>query len=62
MAKDTLKSANLKCLYLRNNLIQVIQGKRNYYAGLDQLPNLVELELYDNKIIKIEGLDALTNL
>lgn len=40
---------------LRNNLIQVIQG-------LNDFPNLIELELYDNKILKIDGLDALLSL
>ena len=53
--KEGLKSVNLKVLMLRNNLIQVIQG-------LNDFPNLIELELYDNKILKIDGLDALLSL
>ena len=41
---------------LRNNLIQVIQGIVSHYIGLNGFPNLVELEMYDNKIVKIQGL------
>lgn len=47
---------------LRNNLIQVIQGSGNHILGLNDFPNLIELELYDNKILQIDGLDALLSL
>jgi hypothetical protein len=47
---------------LRNNLITEIKGTPHAYAGLNQLPNLVELELYDNKIVKIDGLQGLLQL
>ncbi len=60
--KEGLKSVNLKVLMLRNNLIQVIQGSENHILGLNDFPNLIELELYDNKILQIDGLDALLSL
>ena len=40
----------------------VIKGTRMLISGLDCLPNLIELELYDNKILKIQGLDKLIHL
>lgn len=42
-------------LSLRTNLINKIEG-------LDDCINLEELDLYDNKIIKIENLEKLTKL
>lgn len=60
--KEGLHSDKLQVLMLRNNLIEVIQGTPYFMQGLEKFPNLLELELYDNKIIKIEGLEALTNL
>lgn len=60
--KEGLHSNNLKYLYVRNNLIQVIQGTAHVYVGLQGFPNLIELELYDNKILKVENLEAFTNL
>jgi protein phosphatase 1 regulatory subunit 7 len=48
----------LQVLLLRNNLIPAIVGKVSLKAGLNQLPQLIELELYDNKIVKIEGLEG----
>jgi protein phosphatase 1 regulatory subunit 7 len=45
----------LKFLSLRNNLIKSIEG-------LENCINLEELELYDNKIVKIENLENLKKL
>ncbi len=45
----------LKFLSLRNNLIKTIEG-------LENCINLEELELYDNKIVKIENLENLKKL
>ena len=45
----------LKFLFLRNNLIRTIEG-------LENCVNLEELELYDNKIVKIENLENLKKL
>jgi Leucine-rich repeat (LRR) protein len=44
-----INSSNLRALYLRNNLIKEI-------VGFDFCPNLVELELYDNRLLEIKGL------
>lgn len=46
---------NLRILTLRNNLIRKIEG-------LELCTQLEELELYDNKIVKIEGLSTLKKL
>ena len=43
IVKEGLQSPNLKYLFLRNNLIQVIQGRAILYEGLNGFPNLVEL-------------------
>jgi Leucine-rich repeat (LRR) protein len=62
IASNALISKNLKSLLLRNNLISKIEGMANVIKGLGKLNSLVELELYDNKIGIIEGLEELTNL
>jgi protein phosphatase 1 regulatory subunit 7 len=46
---------NLKRLFLRWNLIKKIEN-------LEAFTDLAELELYDNQITQIEGLDANVNL
>ena len=51
--KEGLHSDKLQVLMLRNNLIEVIQGTLYFMQGLEKFPNLLEFELYDNKIIKI---------